>query len=96
MAKIKTEEDTLCFSTLGEWTNWNNNKEYGYSMGVTLTRQGMIDLYWQKKDEETFAYATARIIHEGEIYDLRTHDKVTKLGWVRIAKKWARKIWSQK
>lgn len=97
MAKVKTNEDSYACSCLGEFTNWDFNSRYGYSFGMCTTKSGIISLYYQPKSKEfgnTETYATARIVHNKRIYNLRTNDKVTRLGWTRIVKKWARNIWS--
>lgn len=98
MAKIKTNENSFACSYLGEFTDWDYNSKYGYSKGICVTRLGIIELYYQFKSEDFDVenYATARVIHNRRIYDLRTNDKITSLGWTRIAKKWAKNIWQNK
>ena len=93
MARVKTKEENFALSSLGEWTNWDKNPEYGYYHGVTYTKNGCISLYYEPKSDEDKFYAYARFVHKGRVYDLRTYTEVTQLGWVRIVKKWARKIW---
>ena len=95
MANVKTEEENFALSSLGEWTNWDKNPEYGYYRGVIYTNNGCITLYYQPNSDEHISYADARFIHKGRVYDLRTYSEVTQLGWVRIVKKWARKIWKK-
>lgn len=96
MSKVRTNEDNYACSHLGEFTNWSYNSLYGYSNGTCITKLGIINLYYEFESEDfggSANYATARIVHNGRIYDLRTHDKVTSLGWTRITKKWAKNIW---
>jgi len=90
MAKIKTDENDFAIGS--EWTNWLFNSEYGYYDGVTYTSSGLIKLYYQPKNDEDVFYAKARIAYKGRIYDLRVYNEVTRLGWVRMAKKWAKNI----
>lgn len=90
--RIKTNEDSFACSVLGEFTNWDFNNNYGYYKGVCVTKSGIIELYYQSV-EDYEDYATARIVHNNRIYDLRTTDTVTRLGWTRITKKWAKNIW---
>lgn len=92
MAKIKTHQDSY---VLGNWSNWEYNKERKNSWGISYTRQGLIILYHRAKDKRGNGvdYARASIIHRGRVYSLATNDKVTKLGWLRIANKWAKNIW---
>jgi len=82
MSKGERSEDS--FGVGSGWTNWDSNSEYNYSLGTCLTKQGIIVLYWQDD------YARARIIHRGRCYALKIDGSITKLGLVRIAKKWAR------
>ena len=92
MAKVKTKE--FDFAIGGEWTYWDFNRA-GYYNGIIHTSNGLIKLYYQPKSEEDEFVADARIAYQGRIYEIRTEDEVTRLGWIRIVKKWARNIWSQ-
>ena len=86
MAKKKTDQTTLPIHPTGEWTNWDYNAKYEYSTGNCYTVNGIIELYHQQDA------AQAHIIHNSRRYSLYIHDPVTRLGVVRIAKKWARSI----
>jgi len=92
MAKIKTEEDDWAIGS--EWTNWDY-KRTGYYTGTIYTSNGLICFYYQPKSQEDNFIASAKFTYQGRMYTLNTKDEVTKLGWVRIVKRWARKIWSQ-
>ena len=95
MSKIKTEEDSYALGS--EYTDWDFNYINGYYTGVTYTSHGFINLYYQTEKNRGLGefVATATIIHKGRVYQLKTYSTVTRLGWVRIAKKWAKAIWSQ-
>ena len=95
MANVKTEEENFALSSWGERTTWHNNAEYGYCTGVTYMNNGCIILYYEPKSDKHEFYASARLIHKERVYNLRTHTEVAQLGWVRIVKKWARKIWKK-
>lgn len=94
MSKIKTQTDSFFISNEGEWTSWDLND--GYSTGIIFTYKGMIYLYYQPESDDCPFSASARIIHNRKIYDLSTRQKVTKLGWIRIAKKWAKEVRAEK
>ncbi|NVL90743.1 MAG: hypothetical protein HWN69_07090 [Desulfobacterales bacterium] len=93
MAKIRTEEDDFAIGS--EWTNWDYNSRHGYYNGIIHTSNGLIKLYYQPKTTGYKFMAIAKLAYNGRIYSLKIEDEVTRLGWVRIVKKWARKIWSQ-
>lgn len=88
--KIKTHEDSCAISRTNEWTYWQDNREYRYSTGICFTKAGMISLFIQEGD------ASASIIHSGRRFTLWGKGKITKPNWIRIAKKWARKIRREK
>jgi len=94
MSKIKTHERS--FSIGRGWSSVCYYKE-GYYKGLIYTPKGIIDIYISPKPDigRGNFYAKASILHKGRYYHLKTYAELTKLGWIRIAKKWARKILSQ-
>lgn len=88
--KTKTQESNYAVGT--EYAQWDDNRENGYSFGLCFTKQGFIKLYYQPIKRNWDFCAWAIVIHKGRIRQLITEDEVTRLGWLRIAKKWARKI----
>ena len=94
--KIKTSKSSFWN---GEFTNWDYNKEYDYATGECYTKQGVISLYIQgEKHLGTKSAASARLMHKGRIFDINTDldnrkKRITRLGWIRMAKKWAKEIW---
>ena len=86
----KIEQSTHSFGIGSGWTSWLDNDELNYADGTCFTKDGIIILYWQVDDGVN--NASARIMHKGRVYELDLEGKITKLGLVRMAKKWAREI----
>lgn len=93
--KIVTTESRVKADDIGmRWIEENTMSNITYYSGAYLTPDGWIELQW--KPDGGWPRTKARIIHKGYCYTLRTKDKVTQLGWIRIAKRWAKKIWGTK
>ncbi len=73
-----------CYGVGDGYTSWNDGAEGEYATGHCYTKQGIIELY--RQDD----FSQAIIIHNGRMYSLNINESITKLGLVRIAKKWAR------
>ena len=80
MKKIKTEEGVLVW--LGDHIDWCSEIQ-----GFFYTKFGVIELVYAS------SFCRAIIVYRGKLYRLGTEQKVTRLGWARIAKRWADKIW---
>jgi hypothetical protein len=101
MSKIKTLESA--YSAGYDWTQWHTKKlecrnTCVHHYGICRTKAGYIILRINYVGGKC-TWAHADIIHDRVEYVLQTDDKIckaakklTKLGWTRIAKKWARKI----
>ena len=91
--KIKTWNNS---DSVGRgWTTWYEDSQHYYASGVSYMKNCIIEMFHQPETDDYRPYATARIVHNGKLLGISTQQNVTKMGWVRIARKWARKIKSQ-
>ncbi len=87
MKRIETEEAVYTWRPRRNTIDWRGDERHYYNDGYYYTEYGVIKLLYYPPD------AVATIDYKGKMYRLSTHQKVTRLGWARIAKRWADKIW---
>lgn len=89
----KTEEQCQRLYT---HCRWFTDKD-GDEIGTLFCNFGIMYLgLYSDKNGGIYEGAEAQIVHKNKIYTLICDDDLTQRGWVKIAKKWAMKIWIRK
>lgn len=73
-------------SCVYEYSQWHCHEEFDYYTGVTYTKKGIIELYWQDD------LARAWVVYKKRQYYMVIEGGITRLGFIRKVNKWLRSL----